>query len=189
MPYSTSLSSSLLFLAVFILAFFPGAFISILKLPLTLYPTTTTPSAALVACSCSYPPPQPPLPSTSLPPTMSFFQRTFTLPSRSRGSYLITSDVIKALPEIKDFKVGILHLFIQHTSCALSLNENYDADVRADMSDALDRIVPEDSNGKGVYRHDAEGADDMPVSGIDPLGIQSPKPPGPRFARLGRSGS
>jgi hypothetical protein len=59
-----------------------------------------------------------------------------------------------------------LHLFIQHTSCALSLNENYDEDVRYDMSVALDRIVPEDKGGrggKGLYRHDAEGSDDMPV--------------------------
>jgi len=58
--------------------------------------------------------------------------------------------------------VGLLNLFIQHTSCALSLNENWDEDVRADMSDALDRIVPEDKKG-GLYRHDAEGSDDMPV--------------------------
>ena len=52
---------------------------------------------------------------------------------------------------------------MQHTSCALSLNENWDEDVRADMSDALDRIVPEDKKRTGLYRHDAEGADDMPV--------------------------
>jgi len=60
----------------------------------------------------------------------------------------------------------LLNLFIQHTSCALSLNENYDEDVRADMSDALDRIAPEDRNGRGgqgLYRHDAEGPDDMPA--------------------------
>ena len=53
---------------------------------------------------------------------------------------------------------------MQHTSCALSLNENWDEDVRADMSDALDRIVPEDKKRTGLYRHDAEGSDDMPVS-------------------------
>ena len=43
------------------------------------------------------------------------------------------------------------------------MNENWDEDVRADMSDALDRIVPEDKSGKGLYRHAAEGSDDMPV--------------------------
>jgi secondary thiamine-phosphate synthase enzyme len=93
------------------------------------------------------------------------FQKPLTLPSRTRGSYLITDHIVKELPEIKTYKTGLLNLFIQHTSCALSLNENYDDDVRADMSDALDRIVPEDKGSrKGLYRHDAEGSDDMPVS-------------------------
>jgi secondary thiamine-phosphate synthase enzyme len=98
---------------------------------------------------------------------MSWHQQTLTLPSRSRGCYLITSEITSALPSISTYKVGLLNLFIQHTSCALSLNENYDEDVRADMGDALDRIVPEDKKGrggKGLYRHDAEGSDDMPVS-------------------------
>ena len=93
---------------------------------------------------------------------MAWFQKTFTLPSQSRGSFLITDQVVKQLPEIKDYKVGLLHLFIQHTSCALSLNENWDSDVREDMSDALDRIAPEDRKGN-LYRHSAEGLDDMPV--------------------------
>lgn len=54
--------------------------------------------------------------------------------------------------------MGLLNLFIQHTSCALSLNENWDEDVRADMSDALDKIVPEQGpKGEALYRHDAEG--------------------------------
>ncbi len=70
---------------------------------------------------------------------------------------------MKELPELKQYKVGLLNLFIQHTSCALSLNENWDEDVREDMSDALDRIAPEDRKG-GLYRHSAEGSDDMPVS-------------------------
>ncbi|KAJ9661052.1 hypothetical protein H2198_002211 [Neophaeococcomyces mojaviensis] len=93
---------------------------------------------------------------------MSWFQKTFTLPPKSRGSYLITDDVVKNLPELKDYKVGLLNLFVQHTSCALSLNENWDSDVREDMSDALDRIAPEDKKGT-LYRHSAEGLDDMPA--------------------------
>ncbi|KAE8447929.1 hypothetical protein EG329_010001 [Mollisiaceae sp. DMI_Dod_QoI] len=93
---------------------------------------------------------------------MSWTQKTFTLPSKSRGSYLITDTVVKELPEIKNYKVGLLNLFIQHTSCALSLNENWDEDVREDMSDALDRIAPEDRKGD-LYRHSAEGLDDMPA--------------------------
>jgi len=97
---------------------------------------------------------------------MSWLQKSFTLPPRSRGSYLITDHVEHSLPELKSFKIGLLNLFVQHTSCALSLNENWDEDVREDMTDALDRIVPEDKGGKGrLYRHSAEGKDDMPVSG------------------------
>lgn len=61
---------------------------------------------------------------------MAWLQKSFTLPRQSRGSYLITDVVLKEVPEIKDFKVGLLHLFVQHTSCALSLNENWDSDVR-----------------------------------------------------------
>lgn len=83
--------------------------------------------------------------------------------SRSRGSYLITDEVTAALPELKSYKVGILHLFVQHTSCALSMNENWDSDVREDMSDAMERLVPYDKKGN-LYRHSAEGEDDMPVS-------------------------
>jgi thiamine phosphate synthase YjbQ (UPF0047 family) len=55
---------------------------------------------------------------------MTWFQKGFTLQPRSRGSYLITDQVVQALPELKDYKVGLLNLFIQHTSCGLSLNEN-----------------------------------------------------------------
>jgi len=57
---------------------------------------------------------------------MSWTQKQFTLPQRARGSYLITDQVIKELPEIRSYKVGLLNLFVQHTSCALSLNENWD---------------------------------------------------------------
>jgi secondary thiamine-phosphate synthase enzyme len=93
---------------------------------------------------------------------MSWSQKNFSLPTRSRGSYLITDHVLQEVPEIRDYKVGMLNLFVQHTSCALSLNENWDDDVRADMSDALDRIAPMDKKGN-LYRHSAEGEDDMPV--------------------------
>jgi len=93
---------------------------------------------------------------------MSWTQKTLTLPPKSRGSYLITDEILKKLPEISTYKIGLLNLFVQHTSCALSLNENWDSDVRADMSDALDRIAPEDRKGE-LYRHSAEGLDDMPA--------------------------
>lgn len=67
---------------------------------------------------------RPPPPADSTTPTMSWFQKQITLPAQSRGSYLITDQIVSALPEIKGYKVGLLNLFVQHTSCALSLNEN-----------------------------------------------------------------
>ena len=67
---------------------------------------------------------------TAATATMSFTQKQFTLPAKSRGSYLITDTVLEKVPEIKEYKVGVLQLFVQHTSCALSLNENWDEDVR-----------------------------------------------------------
>lgn len=94
---------------------------------------------------------------------MSWFQKTIHLPPNSKGSYLVTDHIERELPELRDYKVGLLNLFVQHTSCALSLNENWDEDVRDDMTDALDRIAPEDRKGN-LYRHSAEGLDDMPVS-------------------------
>ena len=93
---------------------------------------------------------------------MSWMQKTFSLPAKSRGSYLITDEIERHVPEIRSYKVGLVNLFMQHTSCAITLNENWDEDVRADMSDALDRIAPEDRKGE-IYRHSAEGLDDMPV--------------------------
>ncbi|KAK4696117.1 hypothetical protein P7C71_g1753, partial [Lecanoromycetidae sp. Uapishka_2] len=92
-----------------------------------------------------------------------YSQHALTLPSLGRGSHLVTDHVVSSLPQIREIKCGLLHLFVQHTSCALSMNENYDDDVRKDMSDALDGIVVEDKAGKGIYRHDAEGSDDMPA--------------------------
>ncbi|KAM0796997.1 hypothetical protein BDR22DRAFT_892743 [Usnea florida] len=92
-----------------------------------------------------------------------YTQHHLTLPSLGRGSHLVTDHIVSSLPQISGIKCGLLHLFLQHTSCALSMNENWDDDVRADMSDALDGIVKEDKAGKGFYRHDAEGSDDMPA--------------------------
>lgn len=114
-----------LLLGLFILAFFPSLIGPILYSPLTLLSY----SCKLLPWSSNT---TPPLPS-SVPQeatTMSWTQKQFTLPAKSRGSYLITDTVLEKVPEIKDYKVGILQLFVQHTSCALSLNENWDEDVR-----------------------------------------------------------
>lgn len=169
MPSSASSSSNgfygFLLLILLFVAFFPGLFHYLTALPFSLLfapsQSSSVPPAVHLppGCeSCATPP------ST---PAMSWFQKQFTLPPRSRGSFLITDHVTSALPELKDYKVGLLNLFVQHTSCALSLNENWDEDVRADMSDALDRIAPEAGpKGKDLYRHSAEGPDDMPVSSL-----------------------
>ncbi|KAH6896970.1 hypothetical protein B0T10DRAFT_169834 [Thelonectria olida] len=147
---SSSTTTSVLLCLLIFLALFPGAFHFLWTLPFSLLGLTS-----------STPPSRP---RALHHTTMTWFQKQFTLPSKSRGSYLITDQVISQLPEIREYKVGLLNLFVQHTSCALSLNENWDEDVRADMSDALDRIAPaEGPKGEALYRHDAEGPDDMPA--------------------------
>lgn len=78
-------------------------------------------------------------------PATTYTQHPLVLPSLGRGSHLITPFIQSSLKkEIDGIQCGLLHLFVQHTSCALSLNENWDEDVRKDMSDALDKIVVED---------------------------------------------
>ena len=84
-------------------------------------------------------------------------QRIFTLKPRTRGFHLITGEVVAQLPPLP--RTGILNLFVQHTSCALSINENYDPSVRADMEQIYNRLVREN---EPYYRHTDEGSDDMP---------------------------
>ncbi|KAJ3777988.1 hypothetical protein FB446DRAFT_715189 [Lentinula raphanica] len=85
------------------------------------------------------------------------WQRTFTLGQRSKGCHLVTSEVVSQIQSgLKDVQVGMLFLFVKHTSCALTLNENYDPDVRKDMDMALDCIVPESLD----WIHTDEGPDD-----------------------------
>ena len=88
-----------------------------------------------------------------------YVQKQITLPARSRGFHLITQDVLDAIPEIKDVRVGLLHIFIRHTSASLTINENADPDVRTDFQTALNHAVPEDL----PYVHTIEGPDDMPA--------------------------
>ena len=90
---------------------------------------------------------------------MAWFQRSLRLTPRRRGFHLITEEVAGALPEMKRVRVGLLHVFIQHTSASLSINENADPDVPADLETAFNRLAPEDA----PYRHTCEGPDDMPA--------------------------
>ncbi|MCK8120316.1 secondary thiamine-phosphate synthase enzyme YjbQ [Pseudoalteromonas sp. 2CM32C] len=91
---------------------------------------------------------------------MSWQQKTIALKPRSRGFHLIDDDVLNQLPEIAYYKVGLLHLFIQHTSASLTINENADPTVRMDMESHFNKFVPE---RQPYYRHDYEGDDDMPA--------------------------
>ncbi|KZP31238.1 hypothetical protein FIBSPDRAFT_814114 [Athelia psychrophila] len=85
------------------------------------------------------------------------WQKTFTLPKRSKGCHLVTDEVLAQIkPGLEDVKIGMLFLFIQHTSAALTINENFDKDVRRDMDMALDNIVPESLK----WLHTDEGPDD-----------------------------
>jgi secondary thiamine-phosphate synthase enzyme len=90
---------------------------------------------------------------------MSWFQRTISLPRQSRGFHLITDHILRALPELANLKAGLLHVFIQHTSASLTINENADADVRTDMEMAVNHLAPENL----AYVHTIEGPDDMPA--------------------------
>lgn len=85
-------------------------------------------------------------------------QTEFTLSEKSRGFHLITKEILDNLPTLP--KTGILNLFVQHTSCALSINENADPDVRSDMEQIFNRLIKEN---EPYYDHTLEGADDMPA--------------------------
>ncbi len=87
-------------------------------------------------------------------------QKEFSISAKSRGFHLITSEVLKAVPEIQSIQCGIFHLFIQHTSASLSINENADPDVRKDLESHFNHMAPERAP---YYRHNDEGDDDMPA--------------------------
>jgi secondary thiamine-phosphate synthase enzyme len=91
---------------------------------------------------------------------MLWHQAQIRLKPRPRGFHLITGELLAALPELAEFEIGLAHFFIQHTSASLSVNENADPDVRADLARWIDRAVPEDAP---YFEHTAEGADDMPA--------------------------
>jgi len=91
---------------------------------------------------------------------MPWHQVELRLRPRARGIHLVTDEILGHLPQLKELRVGLLNLFIQHTSASLSINENADPDVRGDMERWLDRAIPEKAP---YYVHTAEGDDDMPA--------------------------
>jgi secondary thiamine-phosphate synthase enzyme len=91
---------------------------------------------------------------------MSVRQTTVAIRGKSRGCHLITHEIERAIGELGSVSQGVAHIFLQHTSASLSLNEDASPDVRADMESILNHLVPED---EPYYRHTLEGSDDMPA--------------------------
>jgi secondary thiamine-phosphate synthase enzyme len=90
---------------------------------------------------------------------MSWIQRNILVPQQRRGFHLITRQIVEALPELSSIRVGLLHVYLQHTSASLTINENADPDVPADLETSFNAIAPEDF----PHRHTVEGPDDMPA--------------------------
>jgi len=91
---------------------------------------------------------------------MPWMQTRLRLRPRPRGMHLVTDEIVSALPDLGRLRVGLLHLFLQHTSAALFLNENADPEVRRDLERWTRECVPD---GAGYFEHTTEGADDMPA--------------------------
>ncbi len=89
-----------------------------------------------------------------------WLQETIILPSKARGFHLVTDDIIRQLPIINAINTGLLHLFIQHTSASLTINENADPTVRGDFERCINKLVPENET---FYQHTLEGPDDLPA--------------------------
>lgn len=91
---------------------------------------------------------------------MKVFQKEIKLKPKARGFHLVTGEIMGKINEIEDFKTGILHVFIKHTSAGLTINENADPTVREDFESHFNEMVPENMP---YYKHTAEGPDDMPA--------------------------
>lgn len=85
-------------------------------------------------------------------------QIEFRLPAKSRGCHLVTGEILRHIPRLPE--KGILNIFVKHTSCGLSINENADSDVRTDLAGIMDHLVPE---RQSFFEHTLEGDDDMPA--------------------------
>jgi secondary thiamine-phosphate synthase enzyme len=89
-----------------------------------------------------------------------WIQRQITLGARPRGFHLVTDEIVQGIPELRELRVGIATVFVQHTSASLTLNENASPDVRRDFAAWFDRAVPD---GADYFAHTLEGPDDMPA--------------------------
>lgn len=91
---------------------------------------------------------------------MNWYQKEIVLEQRGRGFHIVTDEILGQIPEIKKIKVGLMHIIIKHTSASITLNENYDPDMRSDMEKYFNRTVKEN---EPWYDHNSEGSDDMPA--------------------------
>jgi secondary thiamine-phosphate synthase enzyme len=91
---------------------------------------------------------------------MKLCQKEISLKPRRRGFHLVTDEVLDQIPELKNIKTGIMYVLIKHTSASITLNENFDPDVRSDMEKYFDKTVKENES---YYVHNSEGPDDMPA--------------------------
>jgi secondary thiamine-phosphate synthase enzyme len=89
-----------------------------------------------------------------------WLQKEIRLQAKSRGFHLITAELLRELPELRDFQIGMMNVFILHTSASLTLNENADLTVRQDFENYFNRAVKEN---EPYYRHQDEGSDDLPA--------------------------
>lgn len=89
-----------------------------------------------------------------------WIQKEINLAPKCRGFHLVTNGVVQELPEVRQVKIGLLHIFMQHTSVSLAINENADPDVRVDMESYFNQAMPEN---EPYFRHVLEGSDDMPA--------------------------
>ena len=87
-------------------------------------------------------------------------QKEISLKPRPRGFHIVTDEIVRQLPELAQYSIGMLHVFIKHTSASLTINENADPTVRMDFESFLNRVVPEN---EPYYEHTLEGSDDMPA--------------------------
>ncbi len=88
------------------------------------------------------------------------YQKELILKKKSRGFHVVTEEILSGFPEISNLEMGILTVFIKHTSAGLSINENADPTVREDFESHINKLVPEN---QPYYKHTLEGPDDMPA--------------------------
>ncbi len=91
---------------------------------------------------------------------MAWYQKEILISPKRRGFHLVTGEIISQVPQIGELSTGLMHIFIQHTSASLALNENADPSVRQDMEAHFNVVAPENAP---YYVHTYEGADDMPA--------------------------